>query len=175
MLFRSLAVSLHAPNDELRDELVPINRTYPIATLLDACATYLKAMPRERITFEYIMLDGVNDSDAHARELARILRRVPSKVNLIPFNPFPGSGYRRSKPHRIDQFRRILMDAGYICITRTPRGDDIDAACGQLAGQVTPKSHRVALRRGLPLTTQDRKSTRLNSSHSSVSRMQSSA
>ena len=142
----ALAVSLHAPNDELRNELVPINRTYPIAMLLDACRRYLERQPRERITFEYVMLDGINDSDAHAKALIKLLEGVPSKINLIPFNPFPGSPYRRSPQARIDRFRQRLVAAGYVCITRTPRGDDIDAACGQLAGRVIPRSQRVTRR-----------------------------
>lgn len=145
----SLAVSLHAPNDELRDVLVPINKTYPIAELLAACKRYVDAMPKEHVTFEYVMLDGVNDSDTHARQLSKLLRQVPSKINLIPFNPFPGSEYRRSPTARIRAFSDILRTDGYICTTRTPRGDDIDAACGQLAGQVVPRSQRVAARRGI--------------------------
>lgn len=146
----SLAVSLHAPEDALRDELVPINRTYPIAELLDACRRYTAGMQREHITFEYVMLDGINDSLTEARALARLLRNVPSKINLIPFNPFPGSNYRRSPWKRINAFREHLMEAGYITLTRTPRGDDIDAACGQLAGSIQPRSSRVAARRGVP-------------------------
>jgi 23S rRNA (adenine2503-C2)-methyltransferase len=145
----SLAVSLHAANDDLRDELVPINKTYPIAQLLDACRRYVAPMPKEHITFEYVMLDGINDSDADARQLGKLLGNVPAKVNLIPFNPFPGSDYRRSPVERINRFREIVMRSGYICLTRTPRGDDIDAACGQLAGQVLPRSRRVAERRGM--------------------------
>ena len=145
----SLAVSLHAPYDDLRDELVPINKRYPIDELLAACARYASVQPKEHVTFEYVMLDGVNDGDAEARALAKLLRRVPSKINLIPFNPFPGSDYKRSPPDRILRFRDILMRAGYICVTRTPRGDDIAAACGQLAGDVRPRSARVAKRRGV--------------------------
>ncbi|MEM7407759.1 MAG: 23S rRNA (adenine(2503)-C(2))-methyltransferase RlmN [Pseudomonadota bacterium] len=145
----SLAVSLHAAYDELRDELVPINKSFPIKELLEACRHYVKAMPKEHVTFEYVMLDGVNDSLGEARELARLLRTVPSKINLIPFNPFPGSPYRRSPNHRISAFKKVLLDAGYICTTRTTRGEDIDAACGQLAGKVNPRSRRVQLKRGL--------------------------
>lgn len=137
-----LAVSLHAPNDELRDELVPINRKYPIAELLAACKDFIKDDKRRKVTFEYVMLDGVNDSDAHARELVRVLRGVPSKLNLIPFNPFPGAPYRRSSDARIDSFRNILMKAGIITLTRKTRGGDIDAACGQLVGRVKDRSRR---------------------------------
>jgi 23S rRNA (adenine2503-C2)-methyltransferase len=145
----SLAVSLHAPYDELRDELVPINKRYPIAELLDACKRYSAVQPKEHVTFEYVMLDGINDSEAEARALAKLLRGVPSKINLIPFNPFPGSQYERSPAPRITRFRDLLKQAGYICITRTPRGDDIAAACGQLAGDVQPRSARVAKQRGV--------------------------
>jgi len=138
----SLAVSLHAPNDALRNELVPINRKYPIAELLAACRDFIKDDKRRKVTFEYVMLDGVNDSDQHARELVRILSTVPSKVNLIPFNPFPNSRYRRSPPERILRFQQILMQAGIITMTRKTRGDDIDAACGQLVGRVKDRSRR---------------------------------
>jgi len=131
----SLAVSLHATNDVLRDELVPLNRKYPIQTLLEACQRYVADEPRRRITFEYVMLDGVNDSLAEARSLVRLLEGVPSKVNLIPFNPFPETKYKRSPQTRIDAFREVLIAAGLTTITRKTRGDDIDAACGQLAGQ----------------------------------------
>ena len=145
----SLAVSLHAPDDALRDVLVPINRKYPIGTLLAACREFAGALPRQKITFEYVMLDGVNDTPEHARRLARRLADVPAKVNLIPFNPFPGTRYRRSPDATIDRFREVLMAAGVMTITRKTRGDDIDAACGQLAGRVVPRSRRVAERRGL--------------------------
>ena len=124
-----LAVSLHAVRDELRDELVPINRRWPIAQLLDACRAYPAA---DRITFEYVMLDGVNDSDADARELVRLIRGIPAKVNLIPFNPWPGAHYRCSPPARIRAFAAIVARAGYASPVRTPRGRDILAACGQL-------------------------------------------
>ena len=137
----SLAVSLHAPNDDLRNELVPLNRTYPIAELLAACRRYA-ADTDSSITFEYVMLDGVNDSVECARELVSRLRGIPAKVNLIPFNPIPRTSYRRSPEAAIDRFREILMAAGFITITRKTRGDDIDAACGQLAGRVTSKSAR---------------------------------
>lgn len=138
----SLAVSLHATNDKLRDELVPLNKKYPIKELLDACRRYVADEARRRVTFEYVMLDGVNDSPAEARALVRLLEDVPSKVNLIPFNPFPGTQYRRSPQERIDAFRDILMAAGLMTITRKTRGDDIDAACGQLAGRVQDRTRR---------------------------------
>jgi len=138
----ALAVSLHAPNDALRDELVPLNRKYPIAELLDACNRYLEHAPRDFITFEYIMLDGINDSDAHARELLAIARRVRCKFNLIPFNPFPASGLKRSPSARVKVFARRLMDAGVVTTVRKTRGDDIDAACGQLAGEVQDRTRR---------------------------------
>lgn len=136
----ALAVSLHAPNDELRDQLVPINRKHPIRELLDACWGYAKKHHNRQITFEYVMMDGVNDSRVHARELARLLRDRPAKVNLIPFNPFPGTGYRCSPAQRIDEFRQILLDGGIMTTTRRTRGQDIDAACGQLAGRVTDRT-----------------------------------
>ncbi len=138
----SLAVSLHAPDDKLRDELVPINRKYPIAELMEACREYLKGIPHQRITFEYVMLDGINDSDDQARTLARLLRDVPCKINLIPFNPFDGTGYGRSSMKRINRFRDILMERGIITVTRRTRGDEIDAACGQLAGKFTDRTRR---------------------------------
>ena len=126
----SLAVSLHAPDDPLRDRLVPINRKYPIRELLAACRRYAEANPKQKITFEYVMLDGVNDSPEHARALVALLRAVPAKVNLIPFNPFPGAPFRRSPAAAVDGFRERLNAAGIVAITRRPRGDDIDAACG---------------------------------------------
>lgn len=138
----SLAVSLHAPDDDLRDRLVPINRKYPIAELLDACREYLEGEPREKVTMEYVMIDGVNDSRAQAAALVRLLRDLPSKVNLIPFNPFPGTSYRRSTPAAIDRFRDTLLAGGVVTITRKTRGDDIAAACGQLAGRVRPRRMR---------------------------------
>jgi 23S rRNA (adenine2503-C2)-methyltransferase len=143
----SLAVSLHAPNDGLRDELVPLNKHYPIRDLLAACRRYVQDDSREKVTFEYVLLAGVNDSNKHARELAALLADVPAKVNLIPFNPFPQSGYERSSQPVIDEFRDILMAKKIITITRKTRGDDIDAACGQLAGEVQPRSRRMQLRR----------------------------
>jgi len=141
----ALAVSLHAPNDALRNELVPLNRKYPLAELLAACRRYLAAAPRDFITFEYCMLDGVNDSDDQARELVRLVARdaataVPCKLNLIPFNPFPASGLKRSPPERVQAFARILQDAGIVTTVRKTRGDDIDAACGQLAGEVQDRT-----------------------------------
>ena len=139
----SLAVSLHAPTDELRDGLVPINQKYPISELMEACWRYVKAGSRKKsVLFEYVMLDGVNDNPAEARALAKLLRNFPGKVNLIPFNPFPSSGYNRSSRARVERFQSILRDQGVLTLTRTTRGDDIDAACGQLAGQVDDRSRR---------------------------------
>jgi 23S rRNA (adenine2503-C2)-methyltransferase len=140
----SLAVSLHAPNDTLRSELVPLNKKYPIAELLDACNRYVSKRPRACVTFEYTMLKGVNDQPEHARELAKILRTVPSKLNLIPFNPFRGTKYERSDAATIDKFQTILMHAGYVTTVRRTRGDDIDAACGQLVGKVQDRTRRSA-------------------------------
>ena len=138
----SLAVSLHAADDELRNELVPINKKYPIKVLLDACKQYVEGKARRKVTFEYIMIDGVNDTPKHAKKLARILEGVPSKINLIPFNPFPQSDYRRSSAQAIQTFQDILTAAGYVAITRKTRGDDIDAACGQLVGRVQDRTRR---------------------------------
>ncbi len=132
----ALAVSLHAPNDALRDVLVPINRRHPIAELLDACWDYARTANLRDVTFEYVMLADINDSVQQARELAGLLVNRPAKVNLIPFNPFFGTDFRRSSPVSLDRFRRILLDAGIMTVTRKTRGDDIAAACGQLAGQV---------------------------------------
>jgi len=140
----ALAVSLHAPNDALRNKLVPLNRKYPLAALLDACNRYLKHAPRDFVTFEYVMLDGLNDSPAMARQLLDIARRVPCKFNLIPFNPFPGSIYRRPPPERIRRFASQLAEAGYVATIRKTRGEDIDAACGQLAGQVQERRKKIA-------------------------------
>jgi len=145
----SLAVSLHAADDALRNELVPLNRKYPIRELLAACRDYV-GEGRRRVTFEYVMLSGVNDSDAHARQLVRCLEGVPAKVNLIPFNPFPDTRYVRSPQQRIDRFFELLNRAGIVTITRKTRGDDIDAACGQLAGRFhdrTRRSKRLAVNR----------------------------
>ncbi|MDP2263919.1 MAG: 23S rRNA (adenine(2503)-C(2))-methyltransferase RlmN [Hydrogenophaga sp.] len=151
----ALAVSLHAPNDALRDVLVPLNRKYPIAELLDACLRYLPAAPRDFITFEYCMLDGVNDQPDHARELLKLLKThggqgVPCKVNLIPFNPFPDSGLKCSPRPVVLQFGKLLNEGGIVTTVRKTRGDDIDAACGQLAGDVldrTDAARRLAQRR----------------------------
>ncbi len=138
----ALAVSLHAPNDELRDVLVPINKKYPLKELMAACNRYLEKAPRDFVTFEYVMLDGVNDTVEHAHELLEVIKHVPCKLNLIPFNPFPNSGYETSKPSHIRVFRDILMQAGYVATVRKTRGDDIEAACGQLAGKVLDKTKR---------------------------------
>jgi 23S rRNA (adenine2503-C2)-methyltransferase len=139
----ALAVSLHAPNDALRSRLVPINEKYPLATLFAACRRYLEKAPRDFVTFEYVMLEGVNDSDAQARELARRVAEVPCKINLIPFNPFPDSGFTRSPRETVRRFAAILTAAGIVTTTRKTRGDDIDAACGQLAGQVRDRTRRA--------------------------------
>jgi 23S rRNA (adenine2503-C2)-methyltransferase len=145
----ALAVSLHASNDELRNGLVPLNKKYPLADLLAACKRYLEFAPRDFITFEYCMLDGFNDSDEHARELIALVNHpqygINCKFNLIPFNPFPESGLTRSKNPRIKAFSEILMNAGIVTTIRKTRGDDIDAACGQLAGEVKDRT-RVAER-----------------------------
>ena len=146
----ALAVSLHAPNDGLRDQIVPINRKYPLAQLMAACQRYLEKAPRDFVTFEYVMLDGVNDTPEHARQLLQLVKDVPCKFNLIPFNPFPDSGYATSKPEHIRRFRDILMQAGLVVTTRKTRGEDIDAACGQLAGNVqdkTRRTHKIHLER----------------------------
>jgi len=136
----ALAVSLHAPDDALRNELVPINRKHPIAELLQACWHYLDEQNGRSVTFEYVMLDGINDSPAQARALARLLKGHPAKVNLIPFNPFPGTRYRRSPAHVIQRFRDELLQRGLLATIRRTRGDDIDAACGQLAGRVIDRT-----------------------------------
>ncbi len=138
----ALAVSLHAPNDALRDELVPINRKYPLKELLAACVRYVEKAPRDFVTFEYVMLAGVNDSVELARQLVKLLKAVPCKINLIPFNPFPQSGYRQSDAATVGRFRDVLMQAEITTMVRKTRGDDIDAACGQLAGQVQDKTRR---------------------------------
>jgi len=136
----ALAVSLHAPDDELRNELVPINRKHPIAELLEACWHYIDEQNGRSVTFEYVMLDGINDSPAQARALAQLLRGRPAKVNLIPFNPFPGTRYNRSAPLVIQRFRDELIQRGVLATVRRTRGDDIDAACGQLAGRVIDRT-----------------------------------
>ncbi|HAT1772291.1 TPA: 23S rRNA (adenine(2503)-C(2))-methyltransferase RlmN [Legionella pneumophila] len=138
----ALAVSLHAPTDELRNELVPINKKYPLSQLISLCKQYFKDEPRRKVTFEYVMLKGVNDQPEHASQLIKLLHNVPAKVNLIPFNPFPLTQYQRSSQETIDAFREKLMKHGINTITRKTRGDDIDAACGQLAGEVKDKTSR---------------------------------
>lgn len=138
----ALAVSLHAPNDELRNKLVPINKKYPLAELMALCKNYFKNEPKRKVTFEYVMLKGVNDQPEHAAQLIRLLRDVPAKVNLIPFNPFPLTEYQRSSQATIDAFRDKLIAKGINTITRKTRGDDIDAACGQLAGEVQDRTSR---------------------------------
>jgi 23S rRNA (adenine2503-C2)-methyltransferase len=138
----SLAISLHAPNDELREQLVPLNKKYPIKPLLEACNDYVKGHNRRRITFEYVMLKGVNDSLEHARQLVKLLKPIPSKLNLIPFNPYPHALYECSDRKTIDQFREYVLQHGIITVTRKTRGEDIDAACGQLVGRVKDKSRR---------------------------------
>ena len=139
----ALAVSLHAPNNALRDVLVPINKKYPLNLLMAACQRYLEKAPRDFITFEYVMLRGVNDSVQLAHELIELVRDVPCKLNLIPFNPFPQTHYQRSDKDTIQRFRDVLMQADIVTTTRKTRGDDIDAACGQLAGQVQDKTKRT--------------------------------
>lgn len=138
----ALAVSLHAPTDDLRDELVPINKKYPLAQLMELCARYFKDEPRRVVTFEYVMLKGVNDQPEHAASLIKLLKNVPCKVNLIPFNPFPMTHYERSSTTTIHAFRDRLMEKGITTMTRKTRGDDIDAACGQLAGEVHDRTSR---------------------------------
>ncbi len=158
----ALAVSLHASNDTLRDELVPVNRKYPIAELMQACRRYLLVAPRDFITFEYCMLNGVNDSVEHALELVRVVLQTMGttdwcKFNLIPFNPFPASGFTRSSPEKVLQFLKILSDAGIVTTIRKTRGDDIDAACGQLAGDVMDRTDvhkRIARRRTIMVKTE---------------------
>ena len=137
-----LAVSLHTTDNVLRNILVPINKKYPVEELINACREYAHDQPGETITFEYVMLADVNDSPTQAKALVILLKDLPAKVNLIPFNPFPGTEYKRSDPATIDRFRDILVNAGIITITRKTRGEDIDAACGQLVGKVLPKSKR---------------------------------
>ena len=143
----ALAISLHAPNDELRNELVPINKKYPLHELINAAKNYVHEVnPRHKkhVTIEYVMLDGVNDKDEHAHQLVALLEGLPSKINLIPFNPFPHAGYDKSSNNRIHAFSNILSEAGFVCTVRQTRGDDIDAACGQLVGQVADRTRRSA-------------------------------
>ena len=156
----ALAVSLHAPDDALRDELVPLNRKYPLRELMQACQRYLRVAPRDFVTFEYCMLDGVNDSLSQAEALVRLVRgqsaasdvAVACKLNLIPFNPFPQSGLRRSTPERVQAFARVVADAGIVTTVRKTRGDDIDAACGQLAGEVQDRTGVHMRLRRVPIT-----------------------
>ncbi len=138
----ALAVSLHAPDDALRDRLVPLNRKYPIAELIAACQRYQAARPRSTITFEYTLMRGVNDQPAQAKALVKLLRKVPSKLNLIPFNPFPGTEFERASDDEIRAFQKIILDAGVLATVRRTRGDDIDAACGQLVGRVIDRTRR---------------------------------
>ncbi len=139
----ALAVSLHATTDKLRDELVPINKKYPIKELMAACRDYLDREGRRKITFEYVMLQGINDLQVHAKQLIKLLKGIPCKINLIPFNPFPGTDYKCSSRNAIMRFRDILQQAGMVVMTRKTRGEDIDAACGQLAGKVKDKTKRT--------------------------------
>ncbi len=148
----SLAVSLHAPNNELRDQLVPINRKYPLEELLPACRFYIAGDKRRRVTWEYVMLDGVNDSIHHAKQLIRLLEGIPSKLNLIPFNPFPNSGFGTTPPDRLETFRQRLMRSGLLAFTRKTRGDEIAAACGQLVGRVDDRARRISRLRVAPPT-----------------------
>jgi 23S rRNA (adenine2503-C2)-methyltransferase len=138
----ALAVSLHAPNDRLRNQLVPINRKYPIAELIRACHSYIDGYKSRKITFEYVMLDGVNDSLEHARQLVALIGSIPCKLNLIPFNPYPHAIYRCSEQDAIDRFRDYTAGKGIVTVTRRARGDDIDAACGQLVGAFHDRSRR---------------------------------
>ena len=142
----ALAVSLHAPDDALRDVLVPINRKYPLSSLLAACVRYIERAPRDFVTFEYVMLDRVNDAPEQAHRLVALVRDVPCKFNLIPFNPFPNTEFRTSSRNRIVAFQHVLQEAGLVATVRRTRGEDIDAACGQLAGQVQDKTRRRAHR-----------------------------
>jgi len=145
----SLAISLHAPNNALRDQLVPINKKYPIEELIEACRIYFEGdIKKKHFTIEYVMLDGLNDSIQHARQLIKLLKGIPCKINLIPFNPFPETDYKCSSKKTIDQFRNLLHKAGLVTVTRKTRGDDIDAACGQLAGKVKDKTKRQLVARG---------------------------
>jgi len=139
----SLAISLHAPNNELRNEIVPINKKYPLDELMRSCIAYIERAPRDFITFEYVMLDNINDTINHAKELIALIKDVPSKINLIPFNPFPKSGYSCSNKIKIKDFQKVLIDSGIVTTIRKTRGDDIDAACGQLIGQVQDKTKRT--------------------------------
>ncbi len=140
----ALAISLHAPDDELRNEIVPINKKYPIAEFLESARLYVEnSKAQSKVTVEYVMLDHVNDSTDQAHQLAKVLEGTPSKINLIPFNPFPGTDYGRSSNSRIDRFAKVLMEHGYVVMVRKTRGDDIDAACGQLVGDVVDRTKRL--------------------------------
>ena len=143
----ALAISLHAPNDELRNELVPMNKKYPLEKLIAACQRYIakdgNESSRKHVTIEYVMLEGVNDQPEHAQQMIKLLKNLPSKINLIPFNPFPHAPYGRSSRNRIISFQKTLSDAGFVCTIRQTRGDDIDAACGQLVGQVADRTRRA--------------------------------
>jgi 23S rRNA (adenine2503-C2)-methyltransferase len=169
----ALAVSLHAPNDALRDDLVPLNRKYPIADLLDACKRYLEVAPRDFITFEYCMLDGVNDTPEHAAELVKLVRsggneRAWCKFNLIPFNPFPASGLLRSSRGAVIAFSKILSDSGIVTTIRKTRGDDIDAACGQLAGDVQDRTNvqtRISKRRTIIIRPENENDSQVERGH----------
>ncbi len=153
----ALAISLHAPNDALRDCLVPINKKYPLSELLAVCRNYFRCERRRRITMEYVMLEGINDQPEHARQLIKILEGIPVKVNLIPFNPFPFTQYRRSSQVTIENFKRILLKAGLNTITRKTRGEDIDAACGQLVGYVQDRSYNNKRRqKAMPIPIRSR-------------------
>jgi 23S rRNA (adenine2503-C2)-methyltransferase len=152
----SLALSLHAPNDALRNELVPINRKYPIKDLLEACKRYISGETKRKVTVEYVLLDGVNDQPQHARELVKLLKNFPCKINLIPFNPFPNSVYKTSPEESIERFRNIVVKGGLLTTTRKTRGEDIDAACGQLAGKVLDKTKRSARRQEKEITSSGR-------------------
>ena len=149
MIDVALAISLHAPNDELRDEIVPINKKYNIKTLIDSVNRYLSVSNANhgKVTIEYVMLDHVNDSVEHAHQLAEVLKNTPCKINLIPWNPFPEAPYAKSSNTRIDRFQKTLMEYGFTVIIRKTRGDDIDAACGQLAGDVIDRTKRTAMKR----------------------------
>jgi 23S rRNA (adenine2503-C2)-methyltransferase len=138
----NLAISLHAPNDALRDQLVPINKKYSLSELIPVCHAYVKNDRQRKVTFEYIMLKDINDTPSHAREFVKLIRNLPAKINLIPFNPFPSLPYQRSLPEVIERFREILQAAGLVTVTRKTRGADIDAACGQLVGKVEDKTRR---------------------------------
>ena len=149
MIDVALAISLHAPNDELRDEIVPINKKYNIKMLIDSVNRYLSVSNANhgKVTIEYVMLDHVNDTVEHAHQLAEVLKNTPCKINLIPWNPFPEAPYAKSSNTRIDRFQKTLMEYGFTVIIRKTRGDDIDAACGQLAGDVIDRTKRTAMKR----------------------------